>query len=78
MNDNNAYKGEITFQSLFGLVKRSFVRIVVYAIVAAVVVGAITGIIMLAVNENGQTYQAIIEFNYKGVEEGSDPWGQKA
>lgn len=77
MNDNNAYKGEITFQSLFGLVKRSFVRIVVYAIVAAVVVGAITGIIMLAVNENGQTYQAIIEFNYKGVEEGLDPWGRK-
>lgn len=75
MNEN-IHNNEITFQSIYALVKRSFVRIVVFAIIAAVIVGAI-GAMGILISTNDPLYQAIIEFNYEGAEEGLDPWGRK-
>lgn len=75
MNEN-INKGEITFQSIFALIKRSFVRIVVYVVIAAVVVG-LCGTIVILVNKEEPTFKAIIEFNYAGAEDGLDPWGRR-
>lgn len=74
MNGNTA-NGEITFQSICNLIKRSFVRIVIFCVIAAVLCGGVTSLILLLPRDN-PVYQAIVEFNYEGAEEGLDPWGR--
>lgn len=73
--NGSTQNGEITFQSIFSLIKRSFVRIVIYCVIAAVVCGGVTTLILLIPRDN-PVYQAIVEFNYQGAEEGLDPWGR--
>lgn len=73
--NENINKGEITVQAIFQLIKRSFVRIVIFVLIAAIVVGLSATIFIFATKEP-PTYQAVIEFNYEGVEDGLDPWGR--
>lgn len=69
-------KGELTFQMIWELLKKSFVRIVIYAAIAAVLAGSI-GLIVHFTTKPDTQYQAIVQYNYKGAEEGLDPWGRK-
>lgn len=73
--DGNTCNGEITFQSICALIKRSFVRIVIFCLIAAVICGGLTSLVLLLPREN-PVYQAIVEFNYEGAEDGLDPWGR--
>ncbi|HHU43488.1 MAG: hypothetical protein ACOX2Y_00305 [Christensenellales bacterium] len=74
--NKNIHNNELTFQSIFALIKRSFVRIVIFVLVTAVLTGGVGAIIIFAIKEP-QNYQAMIQFNYAGVEDGLDPWGRK-
>lgn len=74
MNGNTTC-GEITFQSICNLIRRSFVRIVIFCLIAAVLCGGVTSLILL-LPRNNPVYQAIVEFNYEGAEDGLDPWGR--
>lgn len=74
MNGNTA-NGEITFQSICNLIKRSCVRIVIFCVIAAVLCAGVTSLILLLPRDN-PVYQAIVEFSYQGAEEGLDPWGR--
>lgn len=65
---------ELTFQKVFTVLKRSFVRILIYALVLAVLGGGITAIVSVA-SKDAAEYTAIIEYNYSGVENGKDPLG---
>jgi hypothetical protein len=70
--DENIQTNELTFQKIFVLIKKSFVRIVVYVLIAAVLGAGITTIVLFA--DNGLTeYKTIIDYNYLGVEDGNDP-----
>lgn len=71
MNEN-IQANELTFQKVFNSLKRSFVRIVIYAIIAAVLGGGISAIVTLA-SKGSVEYTTIIEYNYTGVEDGKDP-----
>jgi hypothetical protein len=63
---------ELTFQKIFTVIKRSFVRILIYALVLAILGGGITAIITVA-SRGSAEYTTIIEYNYSGVENGKDP-----
>ncbi|MFA6866830.1 MAG: hypothetical protein WCR54_04865 [Clostridia bacterium] len=65
---------DITFHKIFELFKKSAVRIVVYALVLAILGGGITAIIVFAKGADC-TYNASIDFNYSGIENGMDPSG---
>lgn len=67
---------EITFKDIFTLLKKSFVRIVVYVLIAAILVGAI-GLVVILVTDKDDSYHAVIQFNYKNAEDGLDPWGRR-
>ncbi len=73
---NKTAKDGLTFHALWELIKKSFTRIVVYVLVAAFVAGAIGALTIVLVRDE-KVYQAIIEYNYEGVESGLDPWGRK-
>jgi hypothetical protein len=63
---------ELTFQKVFTILKRSFVRILIYGLVLAILGGGITAIVTVASKGSAQ-YTTIIEYNYPGVEDGKDP-----
>ncbi|MFA6867181.1 MAG: hypothetical protein WCR54_06650 [Clostridia bacterium] len=65
---------ELTIGDVFALIKKGWVRIVAYILIAAVVVGGITIGIMIGTSSE-DSYQAMVSFNYEGVEKGFDPWG---
>ena len=67
--------GELTFKKIWQHVKKSGVRIIVYALVALVVCGGILGICDIFVSES--QYETNITFYYSGAENGDDPWGGK-
>lgn len=70
---NEEYTGELTFQKVFELIKKSFVRMLIYALILAVLGGGITAIATIATKDSGE-YKAIIEYSYTGVENGKDPY----
>lgn len=74
--DTNPNKSELTFHNIFALIKKGIVRITIFMVIAAVLVGLVGGIIILA-NRETAAFQSIIEFNYEGIEDGLDPWGRK-
>lgn len=72
----NAQKAEITYQAIFALLKKSFVRMVIFALVAAVIAGGVGALFILLTREDS-SFQAMVEYNYDGAEDGLDPWGMK-
>ncbi len=66
----------MSFQTIFALIKKGIVRITIFVVIAAVLVGLIGGIIILT-NREAAAFQSIIEFSYEGIEEGLDPWGRQ-
>lgn len=73
---NDKQKNEMTYQSIITLIKKSGMRIIIFAVIAAVIVGCISGLVLFLSQEEA-SFQAMIEFNYKGAEEGLDPWGMR-
>lgn len=73
MNENNQ-ANELTFQKVFEVIKRSFVRIVIYAIVFTILGGGISAAITLATTGDIE-YKTIIEYNFQSAENGKDPLG---
>ena len=71
MEENN--NGELTFKVIWEKLKISGVRILVYCLIAAVVVGGLLGICDIFVSQS--QYETSITYYYSGVENGSDPWG---
>lgn len=75
MNGKQAKDG-LTYQALIALIKKSFLRIIIYALIAAFVAGAI-GVVIILLNKEGTTFNAMIEYNYGGAEKGLDPQGSR-
>lgn len=71
MEENN--NGELTFKVIWEKLKKSGVRILVYCLIAAIVVGGILGICDIFVSQS--QYETSVTYYYSGVEEGKDPWG---
>ena len=65
---------ELTFQKLFDILKRSFVRILIYGLILAILGGGIATIVTIADRDTAE-YETIIEYNFAGIEEGKDPFG---
>lgn len=68
--------GEFTFQKLWMLIKKSGVRILIFCLAAAVLMAIIGGSVALATKQNMATVSTLIDFNFKGIEEGKDPFGR--
>ena len=64
---------ELTFKKIWQLIKKSAVRIAVYALVALIVCGGILGICDILVSQS--QYETRVTYYYPGVEDGKDPWG---
>jgi hypothetical protein len=75
MNGKQAKDG-LTYQALIQLIKKSFLRIIVYVLIAAFVAGAL-GILIIMLNKKEATFNAMIEYNYDGAEKGLDPQGSR-
>ncbi|MDE5654876.1 MAG: hypothetical protein K2I46_04635 [Clostridia bacterium] len=65
--------GELTFRKIWQQIKKSGVRIIVYAIVALIVCGGILGICDIFVSQS--QYETSITYYYSGAELGEGPWG---
>ena len=65
---------EFTFRKFFALVKKSGKRILVYAIIAAIV-GACLAVIVGVNTIEKKTYSTTIEYTHKGIEKGLAPDG---
>ena len=65
--------GELTLKKIWQQIKKSGIRIIVYAIVALIVSGGILGICDIFVSES--QYETNITFYYSGAENGEDPNG---
>lgn len=63
-----------TIKKLFDLLKRSAKRILVYAIIFATI-GAGIAALVAVLTRGEETYNGIIDYNYKGVDSGLDPKG---
>ena len=74
--ETRSQNGEITFQSIWALIKKSGLRILIYVLIVAIIVGGVTALFMLANSGEPEKYQAMLEFNFEGVEDGLDPWGR--
>lgn len=68
--------GEFTFQKLWMLIKKSGVRILIFCLSAAVLMAIIGGSVALATKQEMATVSTLIDFNFKGIEEGKDPFGR--
>ncbi|MDE6275975.1 MAG: hypothetical protein K2M75_05485 [Clostridia bacterium] len=64
---------ELTFKKIWQQIKKSGVRMIVYALIALIVCGGILGICDIFVSES--QYETRITYYYAGVENGEDPWG---
>lgn len=65
--------GELTFRKIWQQIKKSGVRIIVYAIIALIVCGGILGICDIFVSQS--QYETRITYYYSGAELGEGPWG---
>lgn len=65
--------GELTFRMIWQKIKKSAVRILVYAIIALIIGAGIMGISDIILSKS--QFETKITYYYEGVEEGSDPWG---
>lgn len=67
---------EFTFKQLFSLIKKSGVRILIFCLVAAFIVG-VAGIgVYFGTKDNNATVSALVDFNFSGIEQGKDPFGR--
>ncbi|MDE7191875.1 MAG: hypothetical protein K2O35_05365 [Clostridia bacterium] len=71
MEENN--NEELTFRKIWQQIKKSGVRIVVYALIALIVCGGILGICDIFVSQS--QYETRITYYYSGAELGENPWG---
>lgn len=62
----------LTFKKIGDYLKRSILRIVVYALIAMIVVSAVMGVYVAFGSD--YEYQSSIIFNNKGIENGAGPW----
>ncbi|MDE6473649.1 MAG: hypothetical protein K2L70_00925 [Clostridia bacterium] len=65
--------GELTFRKIWQQIKKSGVRIIVYAFIALIVCGGILGICDIFVSQS--QYETRITYYYSGAELGENPWG---
>ncbi|MDE7209002.1 MAG: hypothetical protein K2O31_03890 [Clostridia bacterium] len=65
--------GELTFRKIWQQIKKSGVRIIVYAFIAIIVCGGILGICDIFVSQS--QYETRITYYYSGAELGENPWG---
>ena len=65
--------GELTFKMLWDKLKRSALRILIYALVAMIIATGLLGIANLILTKN--QYETRITYYYSGVESGNNPWG---
>lgn len=63
-----------TLTKFFDLLKRSAKRILVYAIIATIL-GAAVGAVIAVATKGTVEYKGVLEFNYKGIDDGLDPKG---
>lgn len=71
-NTNN----ELTFAKIWNHIKKSGVRIIVYAVVALIVCGGLLGICDIFVSQS--QYEVSVTYYYSGAENGEAPWGGQA
>jgi len=64
---------ELTFKKIWQQIKKSGVRIIVYAFIALIVCGGILGICDIFVSQS--QYETRITYYYSGAELGENPWG---
>ena len=64
---------ELTFKKIWQQIKKSGVRMIVYAFIALVVCGGILGICDIFVSQS--QYETRISYYYSGAELGEGPWG---
>lgn len=75
MNEKIVNDG-FTYKHLVQLLKKSFLRIIIYVLIAAFVTAGIGALIIVLTKEE-TSYNAMIEYNYDGAELGLDPWGMR-
>jgi prefoldin subunit 5 len=73
--ENNVVEKEFTFGDLIKLIKRSAVRILIFVLIAAVVMGCVFLGVHFGTRGNNAYVTAQIHFNYTGIEDGLDPLG---
>lgn len=72
--DENIQRDEFTFKTFFDLIKRSGKRIVIYAVIAAVLGLCIAAVIAVSTMGNVE-YRGVIEYTHTGIVDGVDPNG---
>lgn len=70
---DESMNGELTFKMIWQRIKRSGVRILVYALIALIVGAGVLGIADVIFSKS--QFETRITYYYSGVEEGTDPWG---
>lgn len=68
--------GEFTFKKLFWLLKKSGVRMLILCVAALLLVALIAGSVILATYKDNATAETLVDFNFKGIEDGKDPFGR--
>ncbi len=68
--------GEFTFKKLFWLLKKSGVRMLILCVAAILLVALISGSVILATYKDNATAETLVDFNFKGIEDGKDPFGR--
>lgn len=68
--------GEFTFKKLFWLLKKSGVRMLILCVAAVLLVALIAGSVILATYKDNATAETLVDFNFKGIEDGKDPFGR--
>lgn len=64
---------ELTFRKIWQQIKKSGVRMIVYAVIALIVCGGILGICDIFVSQS--QYETRVTYYYSGAELGENPWG---
>lgn len=68
--------GEFTFKKLFWLLKKSGVRMLILCVSALLLVALIAGSVILATYKDNATAETLVDFNFKGIEDGKAPFGR--
>lgn len=67
---------DLTFKKLGWLIKKSAVRIVILCVAVVLLIALVSCSVILATKNDNATVSALVDFNFKGIEDGKDPFGK--
>lgn len=67
---------DLTFKKLGWLIKKSAVRILILCVAVVLLVALVSLSVILATKNDNATTTALVDFNFKGIEDGKDPFGK--